>query len=405
MVAFAVLLGWVSACVLEPALWKVFGTFHVEPVFLDAYAITAAGEAHTLGESVATSNWRDPLGREHAYSDWWLRLWPPGFGVAHTAAVAAGFLLAGLTSILWVAGPRDGRTLGVFLAFWFSPACLVVLNRANNDLLIYACVGGVIAGVARGGVVARGVALGLGTLAAGLKFYPVVLGALALLGGRTWRARVAACAVVGVVGLGLAAWFVFVPGAWPRSIPNPPVDWTNTFGARYLALLFGADAARATQLAGVVVVLQSLLTAWLLRGMVLPDVSRREQVAFVAGAALGVSTFVVGGSFEYRIAALTFCLPYLVALTRTPGRTRWVGWGVLAGVVAFAWSSGVFEFWAVVTGSYLEGVSAQLFLMGRAVICWVSLLVLAATALIWVLRELDIRAPRTDLHPPRGQAG
>lgn len=189
---------WLAG-VFWPQVLVLIGIHDYETRFLDSYAVLAALDAVRAGVDPTVMNRFDPLMRGHVYSDWWLGLRWLGLTRDHNLVVA-GVWIAAFAATAWSTMRPRGWGEAVWIAVLLvSPATALVINRANNDLVMFVLLAGCAVGVAHGGMRHAVTAIACLALASGLKFYPVAA-ALSFLWFRPVRRMPAALLGALVVG-------------------------------------------------------------------------------------------------------------------------------------------------------------------------------------------------------------
>lgn len=117
--------------------WNYWGIPHIEPTFADMHAILSASDAHQDGFNVFLKNPYDVQNRVHIYSRMWL--WIGNFGLSRNDNTLLGGLLVSLFLLVAISllRPRDLKEFLVALMILFSPAIMLGVERANNDLVIF----------------------------------------------------------------------------------------------------------------------------------------------------------------------------------------------------------------------------------------------------------------------------
>lgn len=318
-----------GAFVLFPIGQQRLGLFDHGRWFLDSYAVLAASDTAHAGLDPAQPMALDVLHRAHSYSDWWLGLRWLGLTRADNFLVGSAWVAAFLVSAWAVLRPRHAAPAAWHLSLLLSPAVLLAINRANNDLVIFTLLTGAallwrpdspwrVAG-----------ALGAIALATGLKFYPVAAGALVLLtppGPTRWKTAGAVALLLGVVLLNV--WEALGRGAF--ALPST----VYLFGAT----VFGRDlggTGRGLLVGGAVAMLGLAVLAArrgrLQRPAIFPAAPRAtvEAAAFTIGASVLLACFVGGISYAYRGIFFLLTAPWLwrraTATQRSPDRcaARW----------------------------------------------------------------------------------
>lgn len=377
----ALVLAGLLAIGLRPALLERLGVSFHDRWFLDSYAILAANDAVRAGVDTTDSNPLDLLGRPHVYSDWWLGLrW---LGLTR----ADNFLFGGLCAAAFLAvaaggaRPRTYAAAAWLAAVVLAPPYLIALQRANNDLLIFALLGATLLALQRRVGPATLALFGAGVvLATGLKYYPIVA-AGALLAVLPWRRGtwIAFGVTVAAALVALASERSSI-GRGMFTLPQTIYEFGAPVLWRDLGLGRGAFAALGLGLLGLGAVI-AVRRGWT-RG--LADAARGpegERLMFAVGACLLVGCFLAGTSYIYRWIFGLWLWPWLwrEAAGSRPARVTLGLWlaaiwadGVLCLVVnsagldyrpALGWrvvtQSGVWVLMALLAGWLLEGVLAR----------------------------------------------
>jgi hypothetical protein len=135
-VVFATVL--VLFAISQFSIWHLFAVPHREPLFLDWHAILAASDCKLLGIDPFTENPCDIRGRKHIYGSIWLYL--SYLGLSRADLFWSGLFFLVLPYILTASLTLNPKTLKQFiiaLLLILSPASLLGIERANNDVAIY----------------------------------------------------------------------------------------------------------------------------------------------------------------------------------------------------------------------------------------------------------------------------
>lgn len=309
--------------------------------FLDSYAILAANDAVTAGLNPYESVPLDILKRKHVYSDWWL-------GLRHLGVTRQdNFVFGGLCGVAFLAvalaglRPRRWREALVAAALVLSPPVLLALNRANNDLVIFALLGFPLLlwrGEPRfwsGALLAAAI-----IIATGLKYYPVAaVTALPLV----FPVRRLGWWLGTAAGIGAFVALAAERGSLARGAFAFP-ESVHLFGSpeiwRGLGLGRGAVITLSAALLAV--------AAWVLaRRGTTKDLAEEnagdlaDRGRFAVGALLLLACFLAGTSFAYRWIFALWLVPWLWTQVRTPGRAT--GAGLALGLVlAGMWHDGLY---------------------------------------------------------------
>lgn len=316
MVAFAG--AWYLSFIYFPEMYLFVGVNHLDNLnhgrgpkwFLDTYAILASNDAITLGRDPWVYNSLDPLGRPHVYSHWWLHLRDLGLTREHNFWLGLGLVGAFFATALTRLRPRTPGEMVWYLAFVCSSSVVLAVDRANNDLAVFALLAPVVPCLLSE---RPAVQIGAGVLialAAGLKFYPAIAVVVLLAGheGRTLRLRLAVgVLLLTMVGFNIAADIVkFAPVA-------PKAEGIMTFGATNLFEALGLKGRVGLIVAGGVALLA--IAAWwrsrLFDGWIIAAEYENHWWSFVLGSALLTGCFFAGTNFAYRWVFSLWLAPLL----------------------------------------------------------------------------------------------
>ncbi len=333
-----VALVWISV-LAKPFLEKALGLGSNGP-FFDLRLLVVANEAASHGMNPYVPNLLDTYQRPFLYSSWWL--WP-GLGLTRASTVPLGIALVAATlfACLAVWRVRSGREAVVAGLVLVSPAWLLAVFRANNDLVIFLLL--VVATWAlsrthRAGRVAAAVLIGVMTI---LKYYPAAVVVGLLRAARRREVLVLLVISAAVIALG-----------WPSL--GPAFEAIARYGFQVTASVglqaFGIKVlgqSLAPYLPGAVawiVGLVALLSGYQLAKSTWPAELTRETEDRLTTAALGgamlLGCWVIGTSFSYKLVFVWPLLPWLVRdAPATLGRGRAAQ---LLGILIFTcWADGL----------------------------------------------------------------
>jgi hypothetical protein len=312
------LAGLWHALFLLPAVRQMdaFGFGAEYPLFIDSYALLAAGETHALGGDPFRPMVLDVVNhRPHSYSSWWFALGDLGltradnvwFG-ALCALVFAGAAAASLR-------PRGRNEFFWLLGVAGSVPMLLAVNRANNDTVIFALLAPVVPCLLHPSRLVRLAAPFLIAVATGLKYYPAAacMVLLAELEPRDRRFR------LGLVLLLLIMTGFSVADDLPQiARTQPTIEGLHGFGAANGLELLGVPAGwrgRAGMLAG----LALGCAGWFARGRdrgLQRMAGDARWLHFILGATLLAGCFWIGKSWGYRWVFALWLAPFLWRPTR-----------------------------------------------------------------------------------------
>lgn len=372
--------------------WHYFGVWHLEPLFLDSFAILSAVDCHRLGFDIYVTNPCDVLGRPLGYSRLWLALEPTGISRAENAltgyAIGALFLIVAAHAMRPVS---TGQQL-IALAALASPAVLLGIERANNDLLMFLLL---VAAARLITVPTVGPALSWCAIALGaaLKFYPVA----ALAAGVTqWRRPADRWVFIGVVA-GLIA--VAIMLIWPdnerlqHTVPSPSGRWT--FGAAVIGQMVSGEATPSNMWAfGIVVTCAAIGAVISWRLPALPSLRDVDRYLFHICLATAAACYAVKVNYDYRCIFLLGTFPVLFALTNCAGLLRGVSVAAIAATLFALWAEVLQSIWVAMADPEQRAASA-IHTFENASIKWAEHLV--TFALMGFLAGIAFRLLRAQL--------
>jgi len=300
-----------SACFLFPAVWVATGIGEANRPFLDLYALLAGCDAASLGLNPLLPNPLDPYHRPFGFSEWWFELARLGWGRKDTLWLGTVLIVVTLVAAVAMVRPANRREqygLGLLL---ISPAWLLAVNRANQDLVVFLLVSLGLVCFRRSGRLARALGVILFAAAAVLKYFPLVTLVL-LLDFRTRRGVLAGFALYVLVVL--LAWPGLEPALRLASQHAPSPTWLYAFGAPVL----GRDFSQESWLGWLVPA--GLMAVWAIReawnrvpatpaGQPARECSMERE--FICGAAMIVGVFFLGVSYLYKLVFAVWLLPWL----------------------------------------------------------------------------------------------
>ena len=338
LVAFAAC--WFLSFVWFPQLYLFVGVNHFGVWFLDTYALLATNDAISLGRDPWIMNPLDPFGRGHVYSHWWLHFRDLGLTRAHNLWLGLAFVAAFFPAALARLRPRTPGEVVWYLVVLCASPLLLAVNRANNDLVVFALLAPVVPCLLSSRAVVRLAAPVLIAIAAGLKFYPAIAGLVLLAGtdARELRRRL----VVGVfllaaVGVNIAPDLVHFAGVAPKA------EGLMTFGSVNLLEAGGVHGPRAVALGFVLGALAGLAFARsrVFDGWEIAPADRAAWLSFVLGAVLLTGCFFTSTNFSYRWVFALWLAPLLWRLPRdaaAPAAVRRLAGLTVALLVVALWA-------------------------------------------------------------------
>jgi hypothetical protein len=296
------------AFVLWPKALHKLGIFDYGMWFLDSYAILAASDTLQAGVDPVLPMDFDIQHRAHIYSDWWYGVGKLGLTRDDNFLLGGSWVLAFAIGTWIFLRPKSGRETVWYLCLFISPPVLLAVNRANNDLVIFVLLAVIALVLARQTLLRIAAAIAALAVATGLKYYPIVGGAVFLLVRPRSRLITTLAVALAVSGAALAQ----VASAMGRTGMYETPSTIYIFGAPVILRDLGLAGPRALA-AGVAILAVLVAGSIFWRGLRVMQraTSPVNQAAFVLGAAVLVGCFLAGISFAYRCIFLLLLAPWL----------------------------------------------------------------------------------------------
>jgi hypothetical protein len=361
--------------------------------FIDSAAILAAADAVRAGADPWKPNPLDFYGRPHCYSAWWLGLAATGITRDHNFLVGSLWAGAFLGSALFLLRPATAGGAALAAAALLSPPVLLAVNRANNDLVVFALLAIGLAPLTRDTVTRNALFTAAVTVATGLKFYPLAATAALLLRGPRARAWALAVATAVVAGVALAT------SGIERALGTMPAPGgLHAFGMTVVLDLLELSGPGARAAGGVI--LLGLAAAAAHRGLAprCPSAgitAGPAQFAYVAGVALLTACFLATGNYAYRLIFSLLLLPHLASPASGKG-----GRATLILLITLLWLDGLYclALNATLGPRPPAEVAAgeRLWLLATQPVAWITMALLAASVLPLLRPTDETRRGRTD---------
>lgn len=324
--------------------------------FLDTRVWLSGLECHRLGYDSLVDNPCDPWQRPMNYPRIWLALAPTGLGQEATNTLGVAQALAFWTAVLLVTGrlSRFGGT--VLAALLCSPTAMLLVERGNNDIVVFCLITASLVLVARSAQATRASGYALLLLAGVLKIYPFVT-----LGIVVREAPRRALALAGVFALVVAAYGFSEHRDIARVARVTVYDTGLSYGVRVFPARVGQDVAAivdtfrsadpaavlrvAVPVAAFVAALLWMISTAKRLSTIVPapgTLDRRSGCidpldALRAGGLVFLGTFVLGqSSWDYRLVFLLFAVPELLRrIERDTDPARLASTGLVAMLASF----------------------------------------------------------------------
>lgn len=298
--------------------WWNKWVYHIDPLFLDSYAILSASDCHKMGYDVFRENPCDVRNRPHVYPSIWLLIGHTGLAAKHN--MIAGATLVAAFFLLAVAVVRPGNISELLLAllFFWSPSILIGVDRANNDLVVFILVGAAVWLLFSKNIVLRSLSYLFICFSTFLKFYPAACCAVFLrhVGNRKqfWQTFIAFAIVFLLYFIWTFDDFLILLKIVPK--PNPE-STLFTFGAELIFNRLGyEDPPKALIL---LFALGMFATAFhISRKIKMPKIEIPDKASafFLAGAGILLFCFFANSNYAYRSVFFLFLLPMFFHLEK-----------------------------------------------------------------------------------------
>jgi len=287
--------------------WKLWNIPTMTPHFADLRVITAGAESYAEGYDPMVNNPADPWNRKLSYPRIWQCLYSAGINQGHTTYLGIGLIFLFLVGVSLPFPRISNISLVSILAVVLSPAVLLGIERANNDLLIFFLLALAVVSVNRRHILSASLIL----FSFILKFYPL-FGLLILL-----RKKRGIFIVSSVVCTVVAVFYIFFTFEDILKISDPRsplisyglnVFWLNVMENN-------PDAGIYAKILSYLVALLAILYAFTaLRRHDLPPAEQELPYldSFRMGSAIYSGTFLLFNNFDYRFMFLIFTIPQLL---------------------------------------------------------------------------------------------
>ncbi len=332
------------------ATWELWNIPVMTPHFADLRSITGGAESSAAGLDPLYENPGDPWARPMNYPRIWQSLFALGLNQQHTTLMGLFFIgLFVIGSVIFVDQINSVTAFCLALGI-FSPAILLGVERANNDLFIFFLLAVVLACV----IHRPWLSMILVNVAFVLKLFPL-FGLLALLDEDRRRSRklLTISFVVALLYLGLTYRDVVQIGHATQKGSDYSYG-TNVIGF-HLANLLQRPRIESVLFwlltVGIFALVAPLLLSFAAKVQKKVTANGREQgnataylPAFKLGAGIYIGTFLLGNNFDYRMVFLLFVVPQLVQWSAHPlFQIRWPARMTLGAILLSWWASLLFQ--------------------------------------------------------------
>ncbi|MCE5273078.1 hypothetical protein LLH00_17510 [bacterium] len=393
-------------------LWVYGGVPALDHPFGDMLAVLAAVDGSRAGYDVQRANPLDPYGRPHVYSRVWLWLRYTGLTERFNTAASVVIVALFLACAVLLLRPRGPGELILAAAVLLSPAVMLGVERANNDLIVFSLLTASV--LLLSGKLQSRLWLGVGLifLASCLKYYPAAAYTALVRAEREKRPFWLKIAVI-VAGLALFLWWSRADIALIRARDFLQPLGRYTFGSLLLFCRLGLAPA----VSGISIAALSV-AAW----MTALGFSARSEAAlrgcgsidglfFLCGVSVLAFCFFSTTNYDYRCIYFIPTMPLLMERHGSPETSpsfRLILRLLLAAIMIVLWSEfGVATVRLVGKVAHQEAARDALveaIAILEQVCTWFSLVVLLSLG-FGLLREPLHRAVRGLLATPGTKPG
>lgn len=345
--------------------WRLWHIPARKILFLDFRLIPGAAETFQAGGDPAVSNPFDPSLRLFNYPRIWYWLFNLKITQDDTIWISATLIILFFLIIFIFPEKIRVRDSSLYLPFIFSPACVLLYERGNVDLIFFVLCGLTILTVNRLSIVSAVILL----IASFFKLFPF-FGVTVFLHESRKRFYVLFSVVTAIflsyVLLSIdslkAAWYLTERGV-NDSYGVYIIFYILNDGLRSFLLSFFRDSQFQTIMTFgphviAFLVLTLVFVAAIRNKNVLPVESERNLAAFRLGAAIYVGTFLLGNNWNYRLAFLLFTIPQISQwIFTSKGKDRLLYSILLVLMIATCWYTMIFDY-----GFLLFGEGSKTFL-------------------------------------------
>jgi hypothetical protein len=309
-------------------LWAWVGVPHMEPLFADLHAILSAAECHDRGLNVFVTNPCDALGRIHVYGSLWLNITRLGLNPSHLVPLGIFVDLIFMALAVFLIAPQSSKQVALTCLILFSPAVTLALERANNDLIVFALTACSAILISFRHRIATLSSLCLIYLSSVLKIYPSVLfGTILLVVKRRPKELIL---IVGVSSFLIACWLItnlneilLLKDLVPKPLDHYTTGAKTLFiylGRPYPQILLIPETWRLITFAGFIA-----MCAWWLAGRLTFAPMQASKLSFkytlfVFGLSILFFTYTVNSNYDYRWIFFILLIPYLFCLQQASAK-------------------------------------------------------------------------------------
>ncbi len=317
--------------------WERWGIPVMLPYFADARAITAGAESAAIGLDPLQENPADPWNRAMAYPRIWQGLFLLPLDQGHTLYLGATFIvmfLSGLALFSW----RISRAGALWLvAALFSPAVLLGVERANNDLVCFFLVALFLYLLRRNAAIATVPLLAAITL----KLFPL-FAAFALAKSQARQSVYLFTGIIAFAALYILATFNDLLLISSNTLHGTFYAYGASVWGRFVGQPHGTEGAPLTLLSAYASIPLLAGVAWFLCRRAGPTGVPADDGyldGLRAGMAIYAGSFLLNSNWDYRLVFLLFTIPQLASWSaHAEPLVRWLSRIMLIVLMGSLWS-------------------------------------------------------------------
>jgi len=310
-------------------MWSIWNIPTMTPHFADLRVFTGVITSIEAGYDPLFNNPGDPWGRELNHPRIVQTIIVAlGIREAHTTTIGLMMISLFVLSLIYSMNYYGKLTTLILIIVTFSPATMLGIERANNDLLMFAMVAFAIILSRLSGLITSSAIL----VSAALKLFPIF--SILLLMRYQKSKFLIYSALTGVIFLGyLYANFNDLPQILSSTQKGVTVF---SYGSRSYSLEVGLIPAMLPCLIVLFINVIFFLTAKY-HDSFEKQLNSYNLDAFRVGAGIYIGTFFLGNNWSYRLIFVIFTIPCLVECLRKPPLKIW-GYITLASIIFSFWS-------------------------------------------------------------------
>ena len=321
--------------------WRVWNVPTEKPPFLDFRLIPGSAESFRMGFEPSIQNPGDPTGRIFNYPAFWRLFFYTSITQDDTIWIAVTMLILFFVGVVLFPQKLSMPGAILMLLVVFSPASMLLYERGNADLFVFAICVGIILAVG----ISANLAGGLIVFGAVVKMFPL-FGITVLLKEskkRFWS--LAALCILFMVVYGILT-FQSQSAAWNTTMRGNGISYgsfvlTTRLGEYLQGLLPISLSFDQLELLFEGLALILILSAGILairEPNELTAQNERNLSAFRMGASIYVGTFLLGNNWDYRLAFLVLVIPQITDWFRLEDRKKkMIVFSVLAAILFSCW--------------------------------------------------------------------